>query len=195
VRGELPKRYAQTFLQNIRLRTFQPLDPDEPDQERAGWCAAGNPLELELSNEQVFNAPYLVLGLRVDRWRVPRSLLKAQLDEAVAAHKAKTGLDKISRKSREELKLRIERKLRRRIVPSVRCTDVCWNLDQQHVLFWSRSERAKEDFRVLFEQTFQLVLDEDSPYLLAQRALPQARSKLLQEVMPTELVADSEVRP
>jgi DNA recombination-dependent growth factor C len=188
----LPKRYAQTFLQNIKLRTFQPLDPDEPDQERSGWCAPGNPLDLGLSNEQVFNTGYLVLGLRVDRWRVPRALLKAQLDEAVAALKAKSGRDKISKKSRDELKLRIERKLRRRVVPSVRCTDLCWNLEHGHVLFWSRSQRSKEDFRALFEQTFQLVLDEDSPYLLAQSSLPPARSELLQEVTPSELAPDQD---
>jgi hypothetical protein len=95
-------------------------------------------------------------------------LLKAQLNEAVEAWRQRTGREKINRKEKDELKFRIVRKLRRRVVPSMRSVDMCWNLDQRSVFLWTRAERTKEDFRALFEQTFSLELDEASAFMLAK---------------------------
>jgi recombination associated protein RdgC len=167
VRGKPPKRFAATFLERIALRAFTDLDPDLPDEEKSGWCVAETPLDLGLLHEQIFMGPYLVLGLRTDRWRVPRALLKAQLAEAVDAWRERTGRDKINRREKDELKLRILRKLRKRVVPTMRHVDMCWNLDQGSVLLWTRAERTKEDFRALFEQTFSLELDEATALMAA----------------------------
>ena len=179
VRGSPPKRFAAPYLERIQLRAFSDLNPDEPDEEKSGWCVAETPLDLGLLHEQVFLGQYIVLGLRTDRWRVPRALLKAQLAEAVDAWRQRTGREKINRKEKDELKLRIMRKLRRRVVPSMRHVDMCWNIEQKSVLLWTRAERTKEDFRTLFEQTFSLELDEASAYMLAKSWGGEERADLL----------------
>jgi DNA recombination-dependent growth factor C len=158
-------------LERIRLRAFTDLDPDSPDEEKSGWCVAETPLDLGLLHEQIFLGTYIVLGLRTDRWRVPRALLKAELEQAISAWHERTGRDKIGRKDKEELKFRVMRRLRKRVVPSMRHVDMCWNIDNGSVSLWTRAERTKEDFRVLFEQTFSLELDEATAYMIAHTEL------------------------
>jgi recombination associated protein RdgC len=182
VRGSPPKRFAAAYLEKIQLRAFSDLDPDLPDEEKSGWCVADNPLDLGLLHEQIFLGSYLVLGLRTDRWRVPRPLLKAQLAEAVEAWRQRTGREKINRKDKDELKFRILRKLRKRVVPSMRTVDMCWNVDQRTVLLWTRTERTKEDFRTLFEQTFSLELDEATAYMAAKVLVGEEQANGLSEL-------------
>lgn len=185
VRGDLPKRYVQPFLERIGNRRFSELDPEEDDEERSGWCVASAPLDLALRHEQVIWGEYWVFGLRIDRWRFPRPLLRSQLEQALAAWKEKTGRDKIGKKDKDELRARIERKLRKKLIPSLRQFDVCFHPERRTVRLWSRSPRVKEEFRVLFERTFELELDEDSPYVSARHVLPEAAFEQLTEIEPS----------
>lgn len=185
VRGDLPKRYLQAFLGRLEQLRFSELDPEQDDEERSGWCVASAPLDLALRHEQVVFGEYLIFGLRIDRWRFPRPLLRAQLDQALAAWREKTGREKISKKDKDDLRARVERKLRKKLIPSLRHFDVCFDPDRRTVRLWSRSPRVKEEFRVLFERTFNLELDEDSPYVAARRALSESEFEPLTELEPS----------
>jgi hypothetical protein len=184
VRGNVPKRFAQPFMTKIDLHRFVELEADDEQGESSGWCVAGQPLDLGLHQEQVILHGYVVLALRVDRWRIPRPQFKAQVEEAVAMWRERTGREKISKKDKDELKFRVERKLRKKVLPRMRHYDMCWNVDTGTVLLWSRSPRVKEDFRELFEKTFELELDEDSPYMAAKRLQPAA-ADALSELQPS----------
>lgn len=185
VRGNPPKRFTGPYLERIRLRAFADLDADAEEEEKCGWCVAETPLDLGLLHEQIFFHSYLVLGMRTDRWRVPRALLKAQLADAVEAWCKRTGREKINRREKDELKFRITRKLRKRVVPSMRHVDMCWNLDQKSVLLWTRAERTKEDFRTLFEQTFSLELDEATAFIVARELRGDQLANSLGNFEPT----------
>jgi recombination associated protein RdgC len=192
VRGALPKRFVEPFVKAIRLRAFQELQPDDEQDERAGWCVAGKPLDLELLAENTIVNSYLLLGLRIDKWRIPRSLFKAHFDEAAAAHLAKTGKERLSKKEKEELKFRVNRKLRRKVLPTMRNYDLCWDFNRGELRFWNRSARVNDDLRAVFEQTFgsfELTLDEDSPYLAATLVLPPERAERLMDIEQTSFVA------
>ena len=119
-------------------------------------------------------------------------MLKAQLKEASEAFRERTGRDKLSKKDKDELKFRVERKLRRKVLPVMRHYDACWNLNQQTVRLWSRSPRVIEEFRVLFEQTFELELDEDSPYMSAKSLLSPADLEAFVELETTLPVGKGE---
>lgn len=188
VRGSVPKRFADAFMKAIALRRFEPLDPDGEEEERSGWCVAGNPLDLELQQERVIYNSVLVLGMRTDRWRIPRPLFQAHFREAERAALQRSGKEKLSKRDKDELKFRIHRKLRRRVFPSMRAFDVCWDLDRELVLFWNRSPRVNEAFTALFEATFKLQLDEDSPFMAARRLLEATGQAQLLE---SELEASS----
>jgi recombination associated protein RdgC len=180
VRGDLPKDVHRSFLQRIQLRLFQPLRPEEEAEERAGWCAVGQPFELELTAEKVFSGPYLSLGLRTDRYRFPPAVVHAELEEAGQALRQKRKQEQLSRKQKLELKQRVLQSLRRRFLPSTQSVDLVWNLDRQEIYFWSRSSRSKERLGELFELTFGLELELDSPY---SSALHTLQSKTLEAAL------------
>ncbi|MCA9644464.1 MAG: hypothetical protein KC492_27415, partial [Myxococcales bacterium] len=128
-------------MKNIKLRKFEPLTAEDEESERSGWCVIDRVFDLEFDHEKVFYNSYLNIGMRVDRWRVPPALLKAQLQEAEEELKAKKGLNKLGRAQKADLKQRITIRLRKRTLPVMRAYDVSWNLDTGVVLFWSNSRR------------------------------------------------------
>lgn len=188
VRGELPKRFRDTFVENIQLRTFQPLTPESEEQEHVGWCAVGRVLDLELDHETVFFNSYLNLGMRLDRWRVPGALLRAHLVEAEREALEKSGHEKLGKREKAELKARIVTRLRRKLMPSMKIVDMSWNLDTGVVRFFNQSPRVHEQFMALFEQTFSLQLAADSPYISAERlGLHDAELEALSRVQASTL--------
>ncbi|HLV64217.1 MAG TPA: hypothetical protein VKY73_00325 [Polyangiaceae bacterium] len=188
VRGAPPSDLRKPFLAAIRLRAFQPLDPDGEASEASGWCVLDRPFDLEFEPDKVFEDRFLLLGFRIDRFRVPPAMVRAQMADEEARALARSGKNRLSRNERLELRDKIVRRLRKKLAPSTRTVDVVWDLDGGTVLFFSHSKRVLADFCALFEKTFRLELDEDSPYRAALRAnLPRALLRELERVEPTSL--------
>jgi recombination associated protein RdgC len=182
VRGDVPKRFQAPFMKAIRLRTFVPLEVDSDEDVGVGFCAPGNALDLDLSQDKVVFNEYVVLGFRIDQWRIPRTLFRAHYDAAEAELKAKLGKEKLGKKDKDELKFRIQRRLRKKVLPNMRAFDLLWDTDRKVLLFWNRSPRMKEELMALFEQTFHLRLDEVSPYVAAKALLDDDQVERLQEL-------------
>jgi hypothetical protein len=186
VRGKLPSsRLHQTFLERIRLRAFEPLKVEDEVEERAGWCSIVQPFDLELSHEKVFYNSYLNLGLRIDRWRIPRPLFVAQFEEAQAAYLAKKGREKLGKKEKEDLKVMVTRRLRKLVIPSMKSTDVSWNMDAGVVRLYSHSKKAQAYLDGLFKQTFELELIPESPFSAAVHlGVSEQQAEHLSELEP-----------
>ncbi len=188
VKGSPPRDFRQKYLQSIRLRVFQPLKPEEGSIESSGWCVMERPFDLEFDAGKVYDNSYVMLGLRIDRYRIPGSLIRAQMQDEEQKLLSKSGKNRLSRNERLELRDKIVMKLRKRFTPSTRALDMVWNVDDGVVLFFTHSRRVIADFSALFEKTFGLELDEDSPYLAAERAnLPEKLKKRLTQVEPLRL--------
>jgi recombination associated protein RdgC len=185
VRGELKKNFTDALLKAVRLRAFQELSPDEDLEERAGWCVAGKPLDTELAHDKIYGQSMVYFALRIDRWRIPKPLFKAHFDEAAAALSAKTGREKLSKREKEDIKLRINRKLKKRLIPAMRHYDLCWDLHRRELRFWNRSPRTNEELRTLFDQCFatlELTLDQESPFMLAKGLLNEQQLEALSQL-------------
>lgn len=167
VRGELPDDFRSKYLKNMRLRVLEPLRVDEEDTERVGWCVLGRTHDLGLDHNNVFRDPYLCVGLRMDRWKVPAGPLKIHLEEAIERRLAETGKDKLSKREKDELKARVSLRLKKKTLPTMRSHDLVWNLDTGVMLFWSQSARLHEELGALFEATFGLDIVAESPFVAA----------------------------
>ena len=100
VDGELPEDFRERYMKAIRLRVMKPLVADEDALERSGWCAIGDPFELELRYDNTFYNDFLNLGFRTDRWAIPGPLLKTRVREAEQAYLDKKGREKLSKQER-----------------------------------------------------------------------------------------------
>lgn len=190
VDGELPADFRERFLEAIRLRMMKPLEPEDDAPERSGWCALGDPFQLELDYEHVFYNSYVNLGFRTDRWVIPAALLRAHTRDAEAEYLARKGRDRLAKREREEIKEMVMRQLRKQTTPSVRMVDLSWSLDEGTVRFFTHSQRPTLAMSDLFQKTFGLKLTPEAPYTLAARiGLSEAEQRAWDTLEPTVLMS------
>ncbi|MGC4070259.1 MAG: recombination-associated protein RdgC [Polyangiaceae bacterium] len=190
VKGDLPKDLRRRFLDAVRLRVFAPLDVNDEAMESSGWCVLERPFELEFDESNLYFDRYVLLGFRVDKWRIPGTLVKAQLEDEEQKLLGRAGRARLGRAEKADLKQKIIMKLRRKILPNARSYDVLWDLDGQTLLFFGHSSKLLLDFAACFEKTFSLTLEEDCPYFSAMRSpLPTALKKQLIGIEPLSLVS------
>jgi DNA recombination-dependent growth factor C len=190
VTGELPKDFRERFMRAIRLRAMKPLEPDDDANERSGWCAIGEPFDIDLHYDGVFFNSYLNLGFRTDRWVIPGPLMRQRLREAESAYLLKRGRERLTRSEKNELKEVVSRKLRKQFVPVTRSVDFSWSLEDGVVRFHSQAARAGADMTALFLKTFALELAPEAPYTLAARlGLDSDDERIWDALESTQLVA------
>jgi hypothetical protein len=170
VQGELPESFAGPFIRRLRNRAFEPLSPDDEGDRKWGWCSIEDPFDLDLDSEKVFFNNYLNLGLRLDRWVVPKPLLKAHMAQAIRGALERKGRERLGRKEKEDLKVLVTRKLRRQLLPTMKVIDLSWNTETGVVRFWNRSPKMVDLMTEFFEKTFALKLMPHCPYTIAERA-------------------------
>ena len=183
--GALPKDLRRKFLEAAKLRVFEPLKPEDEALEATGWCVMERPFDLELDSAKMFHDSFVVLGFRVDRYRIPGALLKSQIADEEQRQLARGKKTKLSRNEKLELKARVVMRLRKKVIPTSKAIDLCWHLDSGVVLFFGHSKRMILDFMALFEKTFGLQLLEDSPHAAATRAeLPRELERAFKQIEP-----------
>jgi recombination associated protein RdgC len=193
VEGEPPKDFREKYMRAIRLRAMQPLEADDDAAERSGWCAIGEPFDLDLHYDGVFYNNFINLGFRTDRWSIPGPLLRTRVREAESAYLLKRGRERLSRSEKAEIKQLVARKLRKQFVPTTRHTDLSWSLEDGVVRFFSQSVRPTATMLELFTKTFGLKLLPEAPYTLAARlGLDNAEEQAWARLEITQLSAAGE---
>ncbi len=183
--GSLPKDLRRKFLEAAKLRKFEPLKPEDEALEATGWCVMERPFDLELDSAKMFHDSFVLLGFRVDRYRIPGALLRSQITDEEQRALGRTKKAKLSRNEKLEIKERVVMRLRKKVIPTSKAIDLCWHLDSGVVLFFGHSKRMLGDFAALFEKTFGMALTEDSPYTAATRAgLSRELERALKDVEP-----------
>ena len=183
--GALPKDLRRKFLEAAKLRVFEPLKPEDEALEATGWCVMERPFDLEIDAAKMFHDSYVLLGFRVDRYRIPGALLKSQITDEEQRILSKSKKAKLSRNEKLEVKARVVMRLRKKVIPTSKAIDLCWHLDSGTVLFFGHSKRMIADFAALFEKSFGLALTEDSPYTAATRiGLSRELTRALKDIEP-----------
>jgi recombination associated protein RdgC len=191
VDGDVPDDFREKFMRAIRLRAMKPLEAEDEDLERSGWCKVGEPFDIDLHYEDVFYNEYLNLGIRTDKWQLPSTLLKQRVREAEAAYLEKKGRERLGRAEKAELKEMVARKLRKQSAPTTRMVDVSWSMNEGVVRFFSHAEKPAGNMIELFFRTFGLRLVPESPYTLAARlGLSKAQESAWQDLEVTLLAKE-----
>jgi recombination associated protein RdgC len=193
VEGDPPDDFRERFMRSIRHRAMRPLEPEDEELERSGWCKIGEPFTLELAYDDVFFTTFVNLGFRTDRWAIPGPMLKRHTKEAEAAYLQKKGRERLSRKEKSELKLLVSKKLRRQMSPSTRVVDFSWSIEEGIVRFFSHATKPAGAMMELFSKTFGgLKLVPESPYTLAARVgLSKAEERAWEDLEATDLASEA----
>ena len=195
VQDELPDNWQNLFVEQVNLQAFEELQPDDDEDESIGWVPIEQPLETQFDLPDMLYDNFINLGLRRDRYALPKALRDAHNAEAEHEFRMKNDKDKHSKYEREEIEHMDIRRLREKTLPKMRVIDASWNVRSGRVRFWSHANKLGELFRELFETTFQMKLMPASPYVNAiEGGLASHRVETLQEVEPTQFVEADETQ-
>jgi recombination associated protein RdgC len=170
VEGELPSDFRERFVKALEARSFREIDVDSDQEESLGWVDMRDPFETALDLERVLWGNYMQLGMRQDTLRVPGAIFKMHLQRAIRLEQIRQTRDRLSRAEEDEIRDRLEKELRRRILPSIKSYDLVWNIERGEAWFFTSNKRMNEIFQDFFTDTFELVLIPRNVYSRLERA-------------------------
>jgi recombination associated protein RdgC len=138
-------------------------------------------------------ADHVHLGLRIDRWRVPRNLFKAHYAIAERELMDTQGIHRLSRSQKEDLQVFVMRRLRKQTIPAMRHVELSWELGTGLVRIASTSKPVLAHAVIQFEKTFKLQIAEHGVLTGMERAgFDEARLTKLVALQPARLHAEDE---
>lgn len=85
---------------------------------------------------------------------------------------------------RVEIKERIENELMRKALPVPSVFDLCWNLEDSTLMFFSTNQKAQGLLEDLFKETFGLNIMQQIPYVCGEHLLDEEEMDKLAAVTP-----------
>jgi len=189
VRGELPKDFRESYLERLQKRRFRDIDLKSDDDESMGWVTTLDPFATEFTLNDVLWGDYIMVTLRHDSIRIPPAAFKLHLNKEINEVKAAKGKEKLSKAEQEELKDALHKKLRKRVMPSIKTYDVVWNIDRNLVWLFTANKRVSETFQEFWADTFELPLVPKTPYSLLERLNDEALIEQALAVEPTNFAS------
>ncbi|MDL2209199.1 recombination-associated protein RdgC [Desulfovibrio sp. OttesenSCG-928-O18] len=174
---------------NDRLKQYAFRDIDETSDERSlGWTSFEDMLDTDWREAPPQKGAYIAFSLRLDTRRVPPAVLKKHTALAMKAEEARNreqGKKYISRERKKELREMVQAKLMQRCLPIPAEFNVVWNTADNMIFFASTQPKMIEAFQEHFTKTFNLDLDQLTPYGLAAKILGEDGLSRLDRLEPT----------
>ena len=191
VKERLPAQWQSRVLQGVVNNIARDLKPSEEETRHIGWCDAHFVLDTEITLESCIYNEYVLLGMRVDSLNVPKGLLNIYCEAEERKVRKELKKEALSRYEKAEIREQIEEQLKKRLLPSIRSTEMVWNWESGIVRFFSTNKSLNEEFMELFEESFGLMLIPEYAYTLAQDPtlnLSQEQLRTLDVIEPTPFV-------
>jgi hypothetical protein len=134
-----------------QFRDFSQLH--ETAEGSVGWVSPDNCLhKLELG--PAMTAPFVRLSIRIDRKRVPRAILNANLDIEFKAAMKVSAKRKLSAQEKATIRHDVEKMLLKDVSPTSSVYNALWNYERNIVYLMSTSRKVQDVFRKIFQDTF-----------------------------------------
>ena len=170
VEGELPENAWDYIAERVAAFSFQDID-DTYDEFSIGWVSVLNMFDSDFQYGSYAAGDYVTLTLRIDERKVSPAILKKFCMKEEERIKKEKEIPKISRAQKAEIKERMRTELLRKSVPVPAVYDLCWNLSESSLLFFSTNKKAQAQLEDYFKDTFGLLLMQQVPYLTGERML------------------------
>ena len=183
VEGELPDNFWEFVEERLGTFSFRDID-DTFDEYSIGWVSVENMFDSELAFSSYRAGDYIVLSMRIDERKVAPAVLKKFCMKEEERVKKERQVPRLSRAHRQEIKENIQLQLVKKALPVGTIYDLCWNLADSTLLFFSTSNKAQAVLEDFFKETFDLQLILQIPYLTAEHLLAPEERKALGDLKP-----------
>ncbi len=187
VNGELPEN-SWDFIAD-RVASFSFVDIDESyDEYSIGWVSVLNMFDAGFRYGSYGVGDYVVLSLRIDERKVSPVLLKKFVLKEEERVKQEKQIPRIPRSMKVEIKERVSTELIRKSAPVPAVYDLCWNLSDGIVLFFTTNKKAHVLLEDFFKESFGLLLKQQIPYIVAEHLLNDVQHQGLESLRPDTFI-------
>lgn len=187
VTGELPESFWDFAAQRIAALSFKDID-DTMDEYSIGWVSVADMFDSGFAYSSYAAGDYITLTMRVDERKVAPAVLKKFVMKEEERIKREKQVPRLSRAVRLEIKERIRAELIRKSPPVPTTYDLCWNLADNTLLFFSTSKKAMALLEDLFKETFNLSLILQIPWLTGLRMAEGEAAEKYEDMRPAVLL-------
>ncbi len=187
VQGELPDNFWDFVADRVAQNSFQDID-DTMDEFSIGWVSVANMFDSDFAYGSYAAADYVVLTMRTDERKISPSVLKKYTMKEEERIKLEKEIPKLSRAVKLEIKERVRAELVRQSPPIPATYDLCWNLAENSLLFFSTSKKAIALLEDLFKETFGLTLVLQIPWLIGRQMIDESRAPQYEDLRPAVLL-------
>ena len=187
VEGEVPENFWDFVAQRVTEHSFQDID-DTIDEHSIGWVSVVDMFDSEFAFSSYAAGDYVVLSMRVDERKCSPAVLRKFTAKEESRLKQEQGVRRLSRNVRLEIKERIRAEMVRKSPPIPAVYDLCWNLSDNTLLFFTNSRKALALLEDLFRETFELSLIMQIPWNNALQLTDPATAEKLADLQPALLI-------
>ena len=156
-----------------KLKQYAFREIDDISEERSwGWVNFDDMLDSAWQESPPEKGSYIAFSLRLDTRRVPPAVLRKHVALALkeeAGKNSEQGKKFIARERKKEIREQVALRLMKRCLPIPAECNVIWNTGTNMVYVASTREKLLELFQTHFTLTFDLHLEQLTPYGLAER--------------------------
>ncbi len=186
VEGELPESFWDFVAERVAAHSFRDID-DTLDEYSIGWVSVASMFDADFAYGSYAAGDYVVLSMRVDERKVAPAVLKKCVLKEEERLKRERQIPRLGRSARLEIKERVRTQLARKSVPVPAVYDVCWNLGDGSLFFFSTSKKAMSLLEELFRETFDLSVVLQVPWLAAGHLINDEGAPRLDALQPAVL--------
>ena len=183
VEGELPDNFWEFVAERLVAFSFRDID-DTFDEYSIGWVSVENMFDSEFAFSSYRVGDYIVLSMRIDERKVAPAVLKKFCLKEEERVKKERQVPRLNRAHRQEIKENIQLQLVKKAIPVGTIYDLCWNLADSTLLFFSTSNKAQAVLEDFFKETFNLRPILQIPYLTAEHLLAPEEREALADLKP-----------
>ncbi len=186
VEGELPESFWDFVAERVAAHSFRDID-DTLEEYSIGWVSVASMFDADFAYGSYAAGDYVVLSMRVDERKVAPAVLKKCVLKEEERLKRERQIPRLGRSARLEIKERVRTQLARKSVPVPAVYDVCWNLGDRSLFFFSTSKKAMSLLEELFRETFDLSVVLQVPWLAAGHLINDEGALRLDALQPAVL--------
>lgn len=183
VDGELPENSWDFIADRVASFSFVDID-DGYDEYSIGWVSVLNMFDSSFRYVSYAVGDYVVLSLRIDERKVSPAILKKFVVKEEERIKLEKQIPKVPRSMRVEIKERIHTELMRKSIPAPVVYDLCWNLSESTVMFFTTNKKAHVVLEDFFKESFGLLLKQQIPYIVAENIMDEEQCDGLELIRP-----------
>ncbi|MFH1215923.1 MAG: recombination-associated protein RdgC [Pseudomonadota bacterium] len=187
IEGEMSPNFLDFAAERIRTNAFRDID-DNYEERSVGWVSVLSMFDASFEYASFTVGDYIVLTLRIDERKVAPNVLKKFAMKEEERLKKERQIPKLSRSQKIEIKENVKLMLLKKAAPVPATYDLCWNLSQGTLLFFSTSLKAQTELEDFFKKTFDLSLRLQIPYLTAEHLLDPDAHDALSRISPDILI-------